>query len=170
MLFIWSLGKKKDHIHLKNTPRSGKKITWLRIGADFSYLSKLCDAASGRCCLFIYITHDAVWKAGYCFFACRLLLTQATAPLRVDAEMFFFYLKCPLACSICAGCCIEGGDRKREEEYSSNCYPNFQIALLLSPPSSEGSFPHKRLAKQKKSAVAFAWKTNHSFTKLGNKC
>lgn len=91
-------------------------------------------------------------------------------PCLSDVVVFFFFphLKRPLACNICVGCYIEeGGEKKR------NMLP---IAALISEllhfsfsPSSKGSFPPKCLAKQKR-CFAFAWKTNHSFTKLRNKC
>lgn len=46
---------------------------------------------------------------------CRLLPAQATSPADVNVS-FLFYLKCPLACNLGAGCHAEGGGKERERE------------------------------------------------------
>ena len=61
----------------------------------------------------------------------------------------------------------EGGEKKRNLLPIAALIP--KLLRFSFSPSSKGSFPPKCLAKQKR-CFAFAWKTNHSFTKLGNKC
>lgn len=125
-------------------------------------------------CLFIYQSHAAWRKKSAQAFkwpSPSCLHRQLALAERCRRGFFFFFffprLKRPLVCNICVGCYIEeGGEKKR----------NLPVAALIPEllrfsfsPSSEGSFPPKCLAKQKR-CFAFAWKTNHSFTKLGNKC
>lgn len=84
---------------------------------------------------------------------CRCCLHRQPVPWMWMSGRFFFYLKCPLACNLGAGCYAEGGGKERKKR-KRNSLP---IATLIpeslgfsSSPSSEGSFPQKCLAKQKK--------------------
>lgn len=81
---------------------------------------------------------------------CRLLLAKATGPFGAVWRLFSFYLKCPLACDICAGCYVEGGGRKKEKNILPIAFLIPTLLCFLSSPSSKGSFLPKCLAKQKR--------------------
>lgn len=64
-----------------------------------------------------FIRNSLPWrKQEALLLGCGLRLAKATGPVRAVSRLFSFYLKCPLACSICAGCYVERGGKKKEKE------------------------------------------------------
>ena len=99
----------------------------------------------------------ALWK-GEAPSGRRSRLPAEAAALAEPVRALFLYLKCPLACSICAGRCVEGDGRKKEKKkYPADCFPNSRIALLFLGSFLQGVISTKVFAKTtKKGAVAFA--------------
>lgn len=79
---------------------------------------------------------------------------EASGPVRSDVRLFFsFYLKCPLACDICAGCYVGGREKKAKMKVSQSVFTFLNCSafpFLLSP---RGHFCLSVWQKQKQKKV-----------------
>lgn len=101
--------------------KCSKKLEGNCITENMNAISLLVQAAScyGRVfCLFVRLSalccqggngQQGFYVAGSCLQSQRVLSEWSQ-------DFSSFYLKCPLACNICAGCYAEGGGRKKEKE------------------------------------------------------
>lgn len=126
------------------------------------------------CCLRMFFAHLLqVLPCGKLATACPFLsCLHRHSPVRWISKPFFsFYFKCPLASSVCAGCYVEGGRKRRKEK---------EIHLLLSSLLNRSTLlsflsrvistqvPGKTSSTTKRCRCFCGGETNHSFTTLGN--